>query len=210
MGRYFFGIPAEKRSAVRFLEVGCGSGANLWMIAREGFSAHGLDFSGASLALAAKMLANYKAVGHLLQGDMTSIAHPAASFDAVVDVFSSNCLDNAGHAKFLDEVARILKPGGRFFSYTPSQNSDAWRDHEPATLIDDSTLDGIKRPSSPYAGNDYPFRFTTNEEYARDLRARGLKITGNETVSRTYGGVEVFAFVVIEGVKLPLGRDAGA
>ena len=76
---------------------------------------------------------------------------------------------------FLDEVSRVPKPVGRFFSYHPSQNSDAFRDSGPARLIDASTLDGIRRPTSPYYPQDYLFRFVEPDEFAAKLKGRGFK-----------------------------------
>jgi hypothetical protein len=35
---HFFDVPHDERQAIRILEVGSGSGANLWAIAREGSS----------------------------------------------------------------------------------------------------------------------------------------------------------------------------
>lgn len=173
MGRNFFKLGPADRKKTRILEVGCGSGANLWMIAREGFDAWGLDFSKEAIGLCRQMLERYGTTANLAVGDMQASGLPATSFDAVVDVFSSNCFDNAGHARFLDEAGRLLKPGGRFFSYTPSKASDAFKDHSPAKLLDANTLNGIYRGTSPYSGNHYPFRFTTNKELAADLEARG-------------------------------------
>ena len=43
----FFNV--ERKEDIRILEVGCGSGANLWMIAKEGFDAYGLDASSAAI-----------------------------------------------------------------------------------------------------------------------------------------------------------------
>jgi 2-polyprenyl-3-methyl-5-hydroxy-6-metoxy-1,4-benzoquinol methylase len=57
-GTYYFGLPPDQRRALRVLEVGCGSGANLWMMAREGFDAHGVDLSQEGLALCEQMLAS--------------------------------------------------------------------------------------------------------------------------------------------------------
>lgn len=201
MGRHFFAIPREKRQVIRVLELGCGSGANLWMIGREGFSAHGLDLSAEALGLCERMLESYDTSAELKIGDMKDTGYPAAYFDAVIDVFSSYCLDNTGHAAFLDEVARIVRPGGRFFSYTPSKGSDAFKIPLPATKIDDSTLNGIRRQDSPYYGNFYPYRFTTAEDYRSDLERRGFKVEGLELVGRTYRQTrEYFEFVVVDSV----------
>lgn len=96
----------------------------------------------------------------------------------------------------------MLAPGGRFFTFTPHKASDAFRNHAPSRLIDASTLDGIRRADSPYAGNLYPFRFTTNEELAAALGRHGLRVTESEQVRRSYrGGAEWFAFAVVAAEK---------
>ena len=51
MGRNFFSVSHEKRKDIKILETGCGSGANLWMITKEGFSTYGIDISQESLHL---------------------------------------------------------------------------------------------------------------------------------------------------------------
>lgn len=202
LARHFFPLPPEARAATRLLEVGCGSGANLWMIAREGFSAHGLDLAEEGLALCRRMLEAWGVTASLKQGDMTSLPYDTGSMHGVLDVFSSYCLDEAGFERFLAEAARVLAPGGRFFTYTPHKSSDAFRNHAPARLIDASTLDGIRRADSPYAGNLYPFRFTTNEELAAALARHGLRVTESEQVRRSYrGGAEWFAFAVVAAEK---------
>ena len=43
VARHFY--RAADRQRVRILEIGCGTGANLWYLAREGFDAVGLDGS---------------------------------------------------------------------------------------------------------------------------------------------------------------------
>src|ERR1700704_1186222 len=71
MGRHYFGLPRLSRGVIRILEVGCGSGANLWMIAREGFDAYGIDLSVEAIRLCADMLASYGVTAHLKAADMT-------------------------------------------------------------------------------------------------------------------------------------------
>src|SRR5262249_19664538 len=104
-GRHYFPLPPDERKAVRVLEVGCGSGANLWMIAREGFEAHGIDLSAEGIAVCREMLASWGVSATLNTGSMTACPYRAASFDVVVDVFSSYCLDEAGFDDFLREAA---------------------------------------------------------------------------------------------------------
>ena len=52
MGRNFFGMSPEERATKRIVETGSGSGANLWMIAAEGFDAVGVFFGLASVRIA--------------------------------------------------------------------------------------------------------------------------------------------------------------
>lgn len=80
MGRTWFQLPRAARHDVKILELGCGSGANLWMLKREGFDTYGLDLSPEAIHLAHKMLefwgadfAPEEGPGHLLVGDMTEL-----------------------------------------------------------------------------------------------------------------------------------------
>jgi SAM-dependent methyltransferase len=201
-GTYYFDMAPEQRRRVRVLEVGCGSGANLWMIAREGFEAHGIDLSSEGLLLCEQMLRKWNVAASLKQGDMTVLDYEDDFFDVVVDVFSSYCMPEDPFNRFLDEVSRVLKSGGRFFSYHPSKNSDAFREPGPAPMLDVSTLDGIRRPTSPFYPQDYPFRFIGPDEFATMLKRRGFKISRNERIGRTYSNMsEYFEFVSIYAEK---------
>ncbi|MCF2524446.1 class I SAM-dependent methyltransferase [Bradyrhizobium sp. G127] len=202
MGRHFFGIDRVQRSSKKVLELGCGSGANLWMIAREGFETFGLDLSPEALRLCGIMLENWGETASLQAGSILNLPYSSDMFDAVVDVFSTYCVNEIEFGRCLDEVARVTKSGGLYFSYSPSKNSDAFGMHHPAAKIDDSTLDGIARSTSPYYGNTYPFRFISQEEYADLLRNRGFNVISSERIGRTYrDGAEYFEFVSLTAQK---------
>ncbi len=111
-GRHYFPLPPDQRQKVRVLEAGCGSGANLWMIAREGFDTHGIDLSPEGVALCEKMLAHWGTTATVKAADMTAIPYPDRHFDVVLDVFSAYCLNENGFMRFLDEVVRLLRGGG--------------------------------------------------------------------------------------------------
>lgn len=201
MGRRLFGIPPSERKSIRVLEVGCGSGANLWMIAKEGFDAFGQDLSAEALVLCADMMAYYGVRAQLQVSDMTQTAYPDKHFDVIVDVFSSYCLNENSYRRFAAEMRRLLRPRGVLFTYAPSKTSDAFKEHHPSTLIDSSTLNGVHRENSPFFGNYYPFRFSSIEEIDLALRSEGFQIQYSELVGRTYrNGREYFEFVVVEAV----------
>jgi SAM-dependent methyltransferase len=202
MGRHYFPKSLENRKSINVLDVGCGSGSNLWMIAREGFNAYGLDLSAEATKLCAQMLDKYECSAQLHVASMTDLPYDDNSMDVIVDVFSSNCLSAQLGQAFLQEVYRVLKPNGRFFSYFPSKNSHAWSKADPNDIIDKDTLRGITRLDSPFYGNNYPFRFLLPDEYEARLADIGMQTRYKETVSRTYrNGLEYFEFVVIEGVN---------
>jgi SAM-dependent methyltransferase len=204
LGRNFFGrLPREQRKGIRVLEVGCGSGANLWMIAREGFDTHGLELSPEALVLCEQMLLRWGERATLHTASMTEMPLASASMDVVVDVFSSNCLPTPEFVRYLGEARRVLRPGGLLFSYTPSAESEAFTRPEPAVHLDEHTLSGIYRADSPFTGNHYPFRFETPEHVGGLLTAAGFQVRGIERVSRTYRNRgERFEFLSLEAVAV--------
>ena len=204
MGRNYFALTQQERRNTRILEVGCGAGANLWMIAREGFDAVGIDLSAPAIKLCEQMLESYQTCAELHVGDMTQLPIENASVDAVVDVFSSHCLTAQQGDAFLQDVVRVLKPGGKFFSYFPSTRSDTWTDinhpdPEARQRVDNDTLNGLHRVTGPFCGNLHPFRFLHPRRYRSLVDSHGLEVRYCETLGRSYqNGQEYFEFVVLE------------
>jgi SAM-dependent methyltransferase len=205
LGREYSKFPAAQKKSMRILEVGSGSGGNLWAIAHEGFDTYGIELSAEGVSLCHNMMDLWGKKATLAVGDMCNLPYEDNFFDAIVDVFSAYCLDEKMFAKYLEGVGRVLKPGGKYFSYTPSKNSDAFKNYAPATLLDNSTLSGIHRETSPFYGNKYPFRFIAPDEHAAAMAAIGsarMKTAYNETVGRTYRhGTEYFEFSVLVARK---------
>lgn len=202
LGRNLFKVPFESRKEMRVLEVGCGSCSNLWVVAKEGFDAHGIDLSSESIVLGGGMLEYWGVSADLKVGSMTELPYEDVVFDTVLDIFSSYCLSESDFEKFLQETWRVLKFGAKFFSYLPSKASDAFLNHSPSELLDASTLNGIYRKDSPFSGNHYPFRFIHPEEYKNTLDKHGFKVDYLETVTRTYRSMgEQFQHIVVEASK---------
>lgn len=202
LGRRLFPIPVAERADIQVLELGSGSCANLWMVAREGFSAHGIDLAPEAADLGAQMLASWGTSANLETGSMDDLPWPDESFHVVIDVFSANCLDSTSFAKCLREITRVLKSGGIFFTHTPSKRSDDFLYPGPSAMIDSNTLSGIHRDDAVFAGNHYPFRFSHPRELTQQLNEVGLTVEYMETLSRTYNsGQDHFEFIIAEASK---------
>jgi SAM-dependent methyltransferase len=118
MGRNF--KHADKAN-IRVLEVGCGPGANLWFLHREGFAASGIDVSPAAITLAGQRLSTENKDCHspapdLRVGNFSALPWPDSHFDVAADIFALYANTGAVIAGALAEVARVLKPGGLFYS----------------------------------------------------------------------------------------------
>lgn len=114
---------ARDRTKVKILEVGCGPGANIWYMAREGFAVSGLDGSQAAIDRAKRRMEAEKLTADLRVGDIVYLPYKNAEFDAVVDL---GCLEHNSRAdteKILTEIARVLKQDGLLYSRTVAGDS---------------------------------------------------------------------------------------
>ncbi|MBC8127221.1 MAG: class I SAM-dependent methyltransferase [Gloeobacteraceae cyanobacterium ES-bin-144] len=96
----------------RVLEVSCGHGGGASYLTRIFQPAHytGLDLNPTGIEFCRK---HHQVPGlDFIQGDAENLPFEAESFDAVINVEASHCYPD--FPRFLDEVARVLKPGGSF------------------------------------------------------------------------------------------------
>ncbi len=93
------------------LDLACGPGRHAAALARCGARVVGLDLSRALLFAARRRVG-----GPLVRGDMRRLPFRPAAFDVVVNLFTSfgYFASDAEHEAVLAEVARVLRPGGRF------------------------------------------------------------------------------------------------
>lgn len=101
-------FPAWKGKAV--LEVGCGIGIDAVEFARHGARVTAVDLSPRNIDLARKYFAHNKLSGTLLVDNAEQLSFPDDSFDLVVAIGVFIYTPNI--RKALDEVLRVVKPGG--------------------------------------------------------------------------------------------------
>ncbi len=167
VARNFYATP--DRASIRFLEVGFGTGTNLWFLAREGFSANGIEGSKGAEAIARERLDNecpgWSAAprnGELVVGDMMKLQWPDATFDALIDSEAVYCNDFEESCRIYREMHRVTKPGGKLFVRTFA--TGCWGDGI-------GTAVGTRRyiaDAGPMAGKG-PSRFTAEDELAELL-----------------------------------------
>jgi SAM-dependent methyltransferase len=114
VARNFYRAPDRKQ--VRLLEVGCGPGANVWFMAREGFTVSGIDGSSTAIEQASERLSREGLTADLRVGDYSTIPWPDSSFDGVVENVSLYCNRWDAVKRALGEICRVLKPGALFLS----------------------------------------------------------------------------------------------
>jgi ubiquinone/menaquinone biosynthesis C-methylase UbiE len=96
------------------LEIGCGRGDfSLWLARKYPLAAiTGVDFSDGAIAVAMAKLSRYNGSPRFLVDDAENLNFPAHTFDFVI---SCECLEHVPQPeKMAREMARVLKPGGRF------------------------------------------------------------------------------------------------
>lgn len=100
------------------LDVGCGTGEMAAHLARRGYSVSGIDHSAGMLDVARRTLGD---AAELTQGDVQDLPYPDRSFDVVACKGVLHHLPTARPC--LDEIVRVLKPGGSFYFADPAIGS---------------------------------------------------------------------------------------
>lgn len=121
IARSFYKVPDRKK--IKVLDLGCGTGAATWFIAREGFTAYGIDGSETAIKIAKQRFQKEKLEGKFKIGDFIKLDYPNEFFDCVVDItaLQHNKIENL--KQVFSEISRVLKPNGKIFSMMVSKKT---------------------------------------------------------------------------------------
>jgi len=98
------------KSHIKILDVGCGWGNNLKFLNEQGFETHGVDFSMTAVTHCQKYHKN------IIHGNLTKLPYKNDTFDSIIDRMSIQHNTKERINIIINEMHRILKPGGKFFS----------------------------------------------------------------------------------------------
>ena len=96
------------------LDLCCGPGRHSVRLARDGHRVTGVDISAYNLEVAAERAAEFGVDVAWSEADMRETGLGESSQDAVINLFTAfGFFDDAENQRVLEEVARVLQPGGR-------------------------------------------------------------------------------------------------
>jgi SAM-dependent methyltransferase len=103
----------------RVLDAGSGTGRNLPYFLAHGFDIYAIDTDARAVATARALAraSGAPADDRIVQGDLDALPWPEASMDAVVcSAVLHFARDDAHFTRIVDELWRVLAPGGLFFA----------------------------------------------------------------------------------------------
>ena len=161
----------EDRSKIKILEIGSGPGANLWFMAREGFTVYGIDFSKSACDRLVKRFENENLSdriggGGVFIGDYEEqlLEFEDGLFDAIVYVESLCCNSFEKSKRIIEISLKKLKRGGKMFSQTFSEKIWGFQD------ILDVEYHATYPNEGPLVSKGYA-RYTTREDIEKLYKA---------------------------------------
>ena len=125
-----FGAALTEQRAERVLDLGCGAGRHVVHLTRLGFQVVGADISEKGLSVTQQRLAGCDLLANLQLCDVTAIPLADGSVDAVVTLYVIYHNRLEGIQRTVQEIERVLRPGGLLLITLMSQRSHRYGDGE--------------------------------------------------------------------------------
>ena len=155
----YYKVP--NRNDLKILEIGSGTGPNLWYLAREGFRVVGVEGSKIGVERTKKRLKQESLKAEVFVGDVMNLTFEDNSFDCVIDMECLCANRYKDSLIILDEVYRVLKLNGKFISRTFMTGSEGYGKGEKFEGEDNTYINSFQGTSTKGCGI---IRFTSEEE----------------------------------------------
>ena len=107
----------ETHQPGRAIDIGCGTGTNVITLARAGWRVTGVDFAPRAITLARRKAKRAGIRANLSVNDATTLKGIAGPFDLVLDIGCFHGMPQEKQADYLDQLERVLAPGGSWLMY---------------------------------------------------------------------------------------------
>lgn len=171
----------KNKQDIKILEIGSGTGANIWFLAKEGFDVYGIDGSEIGIEKTKTRLNKENLKAKLYIGDVMKLPFRDNIFDGVIDnecIYANNYKDSK---IIMNEVYRVLKPEGLFYSKTFMVGTYGYGEgkklEEEKNTFYDIEEGGLR--------SGYGIVRYTDEEEINDLYGSKLKINSLDSLIRT-------------------------
>ncbi len=146
---YYLATRWKKQGRKSILDLGCGLGRHAILFAKNGFSVCGVDLSSEGISHMMQWAEHEHVQVDSKEADMMSLPFPNDSFDCVFAFHVIYHCDTQGMRKVIEEMKRVLKPGGELFCTLYSKDTLSYR-NQSYPKVDDNTL--IKMEEGPEKG----------------------------------------------------------
>ena len=169
----------KKRSKIKILEIGSGTGGNLIYLANEGFRVYGIDFSKIAVSKSKKFLDKNcpKWKGEVKFGDIFNFKFNKNNFDVIIDNEVSCCFSLKETNKLYLQLVKCLRKKGKIFLRTFSTESYGYKSGKKVghkTYI--PSVKGVRMFGA--------HRFSSSNDINKIFKGK-YKILSKEVISRT-------------------------
>jgi ubiquinone/menaquinone biosynthesis C-methylase UbiE len=181
----------KDRGNINLLEVGCGPGANIWFMAREGFNVSGIDGSETAIEKAKERLLKENLKAELIVGDIIKLPFKNQEFHGIIDNECLHCNSETNTLVILSEINRVLKKDGLFYSRTFSSKMFIGKD------INENGFEFSNISEGPLSGKG--FIRLIDEQKIKTLYGRFFKMLSIDKLEYTQynGGQEISEYIIV-------------
>lgn len=184
-------------SGITVLDLGCGVGRNsFYMADRYEAKVYGYDFSEDAIEKA-KAIHAHPNINFYKRNIAEPFPLPDNSVDIILDVTSSNALNEKQRKIYLQECARVLKPSGYMYVRTLAKEGDK-NAQQLVKEFPGGEYDTYKHPQLGvteriFSGPDFKKLYNEYLEVVRMERKTGYQAFGKQSYKRNYWNVYLSA-----------------
>lgn len=173
------------------LDLGCGTGRNSNYLAKEGNHVVGIDISKTALSMARERGRELDLDVDYRLGDIgEDYEMKDDSVDVVLDVTSSNSLDEKGRESYLKEMHRVLKRGGYIFVRAlckdGDENAKFLLKHSPGREYDTYVMKEIGLTERVFSKEDFIKAYSRYFKILKLEKKTGYSTFNNKVYKRNY------------------------